>query len=1003
MSEDPFGTASLRERVLAAWAASPDRFREDANAEEDLAYGGYRGRLVVELAQNAADAAARAGGHGRLLLRLAETPDGPLLVAANTGRPLDAAGVRALASLRASAKRNDTAAVGRFGVGFAAVLAVTDEPAVVSRAGGVRFSRGDTLALVRAAAADAPELAAELERRDQHVPALRLPFPAQGVAPSGYATAVLLPLRDGAAEDLVARLLAEVDDALLLALPGLAEVVVELPGQPAVRHADAAERWHPARRAGVHAPELLADRPTEERARPAWCVTWALPRDRQRPGLPSVLYAPTPTDEPLQWPALLIATFPLDPTRRHVVPGPATDALVSAAAGTFCELLRERAETGDDVLPLVPAGLPAGALDGQLRHAVLDELPAAPLLRAAEDGRLLRPRDAVALEGSAGEDGDALRALAPVVAGLVAAPRRAHAALTALRVRRLPLADVVEQLPADADPGRWRQRYGALAPLAADPLARESLAALPVPLADGRVVRGVRGVWLVAGEWSEESLAPLAAFGLRVVHPVAAAEPSGAALLERLGARRASARQLLDDPALRAAVEAAADTADGAGVGEAGQDVVRAVLGVVRAAVRDNDLEPGDRGWLADLPLDAVDGEPAPAAALVLPGSVAASLLDSEEVTEVAGEVLQEWGRAVLEAVGVARTLGVVRATDVDVHDLPDELDVLDGLRAWAAQLPPGTVAEVVALRDLDLVRDDAWPQALAVIGDDRVLREAVAAPATVSRPDGGARRAPSYSAWWLRRRLGTTRLADPAADPRLARLLRPAPGWVVSLDAGMRAALGVVRGWDDLDGDGWRAVLDGMADVTVDVGTVLAAWRALAVAASVGGVEDLDPPPWLRVPGPGGSVVAPADRVAVVDSPMWLQRDDVGPLLPVPPGSAVPLADLLDLDLAAERAAGVVDAGGTTQAVPGPALEVLPAAPTSWQEHDVLRVDGVEVDWWVEGDGRDGIVHAATLAGLARALAQAAGQWGRRLAVEAVLVDPAAEVSVLVEEAMVP
>ncbi|MGH3403816.1 MAG: hypothetical protein ACRDRJ_15155, partial [Streptosporangiaceae bacterium] len=59
--QDPFGTAGLRRRVLAAWAASPARFREDANAEEDYALGGYRDRAVVELAQNAADAAARAG------------------------------------------------------------------------------------------------------------------------------------------------------------------------------------------------------------------------------------------------------------------------------------------------------------------------------------------------------------------------------------------------------------------------------------------------------------------------------------------------------------------------------------------------------------------------------------------------------------------------------------------------------------------------------------------------------------------------------------------------------------------------------------------------------------------------------------------------------------------------------------------------------------------------------------------------------------------------------
>ncbi|MFD0891823.1 hypothetical protein ACFQ08_45340, partial [Streptosporangium algeriense] len=62
----------MRSAVLAAWTASPARFREDANAEEDFALGGYRDRLIVELAQNAADAALRAGVPGRLRLSLRE-------------------------------------------------------------------------------------------------------------------------------------------------------------------------------------------------------------------------------------------------------------------------------------------------------------------------------------------------------------------------------------------------------------------------------------------------------------------------------------------------------------------------------------------------------------------------------------------------------------------------------------------------------------------------------------------------------------------------------------------------------------------------------------------------------------------------------------------------------------------------------------------------------------------------------------------------------------------
>ncbi|CAA9276870.1 MAG: FIG01170067: hypothetical protein, partial [uncultured Corynebacteriales bacterium] len=186
---DPFRTAAVRERVLAAWAASPARFREDANAEQDLTHGAYRDRLLVELAQNAADAAARAGRPGRLRLSLV---DGELR-AANTGAPLDPAGVEALATLRASAKR-DGGTVGRFGVGFAAVLTVSDAPAVLSAAGGVRFSAAETRALVAAV----PALAEELARRGGQVPVLRLPFPAAETPPAGWDTEVRLPLRDGA-------------------------------------------------------------------------------------------------------------------------------------------------------------------------------------------------------------------------------------------------------------------------------------------------------------------------------------------------------------------------------------------------------------------------------------------------------------------------------------------------------------------------------------------------------------------------------------------------------------------------------------------------------------------------------------------------------------------------------------------------------------------------------------------------------------------------------------
>src|SRR3954470_8170025 len=403
---DPFGTAGIRDRVLAGWTASAARFREDANAEEDLVRGGYRDRLLVELAQNAADAAARVGMEGRLRLELA----GDTLRAANTGAPLDAGGVQGLASLRASDKRNEAASVGRFGVGFAAVLAVSDEPSVVSTDGGVRFSADDT----RAEVAAVPSLREELARRGGAVLVLRLPWPADGTPPEGFATEVVLPLREGAWPAVEAAL-AGLSADLLLALPGLAAVEVVVDGAvrtlsregsaPDVRltEGNSTVAWWVAQRSGELPADLLADRPVEERARRGWTVTWAVPLDDDgvpRP-LPArqVVHAPTPSDEPLSLPLRLIAPFPLGPDRRHVAPGPVTDALVAAAADTFADLVIAL-PAEPSVLPLLPRPtLARGVLDGALVTAVGDRLSVTDWLPVAgEEAARQSPTEAATLD-----------------------------------------------------------------------------------------------------------------------------------------------------------------------------------------------------------------------------------------------------------------------------------------------------------------------------------------------------------------------------------------------------------------------------------------------------------------------------------------------------------------------------------------------------------------------------------------------------------------------------
>ncbi len=1030
---DPFGTARLRRGVLDAWGASPARFREDANAEEDLALGGYRDRLVVELAQNAADAARRAGVPGRLRLTLHPADrEGPAaLAAANTGAPLDAAGAESLSTLRASAKREqggegDTGAVGRFGVGFAAVLAVTDEPAVLGRHGGVRWSLAEARELAAEAARYSPGLGDELRRRDGHVPLLRLPLPAEGTAPEGYDTVVVLPLRDAAAHDLAERLLSSIDDALLLTLPGLSEVVVETPeGVRTLRRSEAdgyvliedsasdrtggstsgAHRWRTVGHAGPLDPELLRGRPVEERLRPHWSVTWAVPVDDagapRYPRTTPVVHAPTPTDEPLGIPALLIASLPLDTARRHPAPGPLTDFLVQRAADAYAELLADWRPVTTSALDLVPGPFGKGPLDGALREAILDRLPRVGFLAPAvptEELPALRPIEAEVVEGAGAETVNVLAEVFPTLlpAGLERRPE-----LRTLGVGRVPLTEAVDRLAGvDRPAGWWWRLYDSLAGV--DP---DRLTGLPVPLAEedgdtrSRTAIGPRQVLL-----PQEGTPPeLARLGLKVAHPDAA-HP----LLEKLGALPATPRAILTTHQVRLAVAASLD------VGEIwdedidaldAEELAETVLGLVR----DAELAPGEEPWLGALALPDEDGELAPAGELVLPGSPFAAVVREDEIALVDAGLAARWGEQPLTACGVLATFALVRANDLVLdpdevepregdYPEPDDAGLLDAVDVWCEdvldRLPetpvPPVATEITAVRDLDLVDDDAWPRALALLASPP-LRDALIEPVRVLLPDGRTETVRSYTAWWLRdhpvldgRRPAGLRAAG--TDPLLMGLYDSADATGFEDEQVLRA-LGVRTSVPALlDEPGGAAELLGrLADPDRDV-------TAPQLHALYTALADLDPeqvtlPDELRAVVDGVVTVVDAADAVVADAPDLLPLTAGLPLLPVSPSRAVDLAELFQVRRLSETVEAEVTTSGEEHGVPDAVTALLgPATPGFYVEHEELRAGGVELDWRRTPDGT---VHAATLEGVAAGLAWSAGQWPRRFEVAALLEDP--------------
>ncbi|GAA2209803.1 hypothetical protein GCM10009850_052620 [Nonomuraea monospora] len=1005
---DHYGTDRMRAAVLSAWTASPARFREDANAEEDFALGGYRDRLIVELAQNAADAALRAGVPGVLRLTLR----GDVLTAANTGAALDATGVESLSTLRASGKRDEAGAAGRFGVGFAAVVSVCDAPSIGSRgAPAVRWSRTETAALV----AEVPALAGELAERGGHVPLLRLPFdePPMIDIPEGFDTVVRLPLRDQASVEAVRRMLAETSPALLLGLPALESIEVDLDGSVRTVVADG---WHVVSESGEFTPEevgrLFADRPTEERARPYWSLRWAVPvTGTGEPGplpaaVPPVVHAPTPSDEPIDLPALLIASFPMATDRRHVAKGPLADFLVERVADAYVRLLRELPRTSR-LLDLVPSLMGKGELDARVRRAVLERLPGTPLLPALSapapavqtpsfadekvyepdaqwrvehpapepggDGWVVTGREAAVVASASAE---LLTTVADFVPGLLPAgwPAR-HPAMTALGVRRVELSDVVDLLSGEAlearEPSWWRALYEVLP--ADDP---ESLGALPVPLADGRLVRGPRGTLILTDGGADLDLTPL---GLRIVHPEAA-HPA----LLRLGAAEATPRTVLEDPLTKAAVAQSLDSPDP-------EPVSRAVLSLVEAS----GLAPGEAPWLAELALRGTDGELYAAGELMLADGALAAVLESDTHLGVAAAELEEtYGPRVLAAAGVLDGFAVVHEPDVLLdpdecdHDLDREADWLDHVLDLLPELDvPPLVPEFLAVRDLEMVAD--WPAALRLLTTPP-LRAALH-PLRVEGVE-----VPSYTAWWLAHRpvLGGRRpleLRLPGADPLLQGLYADAPA---GLDEAALSMLGVRTTLAELlaSHGGPEELLDLMADESIEVDR--AQLRALWIALAAVDPSRVAPPSRVRAVLGGQIVVASAEDAVVVEAPDLLQLVTDRPLVLASYDLAESLSELLDLPLAGELTSGEVTSEGVTRQVPAEVRSLLPAAPGTYVEHEKLLVDGVECAWRFF----EGAVHCTGVDGLARGLAWATGQWNDRLAVAALLRDPEAVPLLLAE-----
>lgn len=343
-SEGPLGVY-IREEVnktLEAYRAQPNLVEEHANTEDAMAYGGYADRQLLELIQNSADALAIKEGGGRVRVRL--TRD--YLYCADEGIPIDKDGVTALMFARMSPKRG-TNQIGRFGLGFKAVLSITDRPEFFSRAGSFYFDAVDADNRIRSIVPEA-----------QNFPVLRLP---QAIDPNEafqndpilqrmavWATNIVrLPLKSGKYDELSEQIIS-FPPQFLLFVEHVRQLIFDTEESDLVlsickkddhyllKEGDNTQRWKLFERTHKLSDKARTDgRSVDDKDYVK--ITWAVPLDRICG--PGYFWAYYPTMTASLVSGILNAPWKTNEDRQNLLNGPYNEELIGTAAALISDFL----------------------------------------------------------------------------------------------------------------------------------------------------------------------------------------------------------------------------------------------------------------------------------------------------------------------------------------------------------------------------------------------------------------------------------------------------------------------------------------------------------------------------------------------------------------------------------------------------------------------------------------------------------------------------------------
>lgn len=374
--------------------------QQDTAIELGIAQGGYGRKQLYELVQNGADALL--GSSGRIDVTLSER----CLYVANEGLPISDEGVNALMASHLSQKRGEE--IGRFGLGFKSVVAISDAPQVFSRSGSFGFDRAFARDTISAVVGDAPSypmmrVARALDPRTESEA-----DPVLADLMTWATTVIKVPLlgpRDHLLGDL-----ATFPGAFLLFSPqveelhlrdtvsgGSREIRVALQDDDSFRLSDTegtSSSWRVARKLHRPSPEALEDA-GELAHRESIAIAWAAPLD-DRSAL-GTLWAFFPTQDRTTLSGIVNAPWKLSDDRRNLLPGAfneeiLTKVLPELVAGEWTNLYDS--DRPARVLDYLPA---RGKEDRSWADKVLNE-PIYARLRSFPcvpdvDGELRRPQD----------------------------------------------------------------------------------------------------------------------------------------------------------------------------------------------------------------------------------------------------------------------------------------------------------------------------------------------------------------------------------------------------------------------------------------------------------------------------------------------------------------------------------------------------------------------------------------------------------------------------------